>query len=171
MTHEKLIAELEKIELAEYIHLEHVVAIKKAAAALREADAEITRKDRQLEKSELEYQKLHNEIERLKGKVVSPDVTTMCYCEDCGAATRWGRHLDVDCKTIQDLSKFKASMTTAIAQAVSDALAQADEQHKVDVAELQAKLAIVDKFMATDYEDSGVTMFQAELTAAIKELK
>lgn len=41
MTHENLIAELEAIELAEYIHLEHVVVIQQAIAAIREANAEL----------------------------------------------------------------------------------------------------------------------------------
>ena len=34
----------------------------------------------------------------------SPDVTTMCYCDHCKAVTRWSRHLDIGCRTIQTLN-------------------------------------------------------------------
>jgi hypothetical protein len=35
-------------------------------------------------------------------KIVSPEVTTMSVCPDCGAHTRAGRHLDIDCNTIKE---------------------------------------------------------------------
>jgi uncharacterized small protein (DUF1192 family) len=59
-----------------------------------------------------EIARLRSENERLKGKVVSPEVTTMCFCEDCGAATRASRHLDMDCDTIakqrNEIARLKA---------------------------------------------------------------
>lgn len=49
---------------------------------------------------------------QLKGKRASPEVTTICECPDCHAVTRWSRHLDMDCKTIQGLRQQLAEATT-----------------------------------------------------------
>lgn len=65
-----------------------------------------------------ENRNLKAEIARLKaelnGKKLSPEVTTMCQCEDCGAVTRWGRHLDIDCKTIAEQRDEIARLRGAI---------------------------------------------------------
>lgn len=97
-------------------------------SALREADAELKKLQTKLNNCHDEAQaralriislnaeikQLRAENERLKGKIVSPDVTTMCYCDDCGAATRWGRHLDIDCETIKSLRDQNIIYVTAI---------------------------------------------------------
>jgi len=77
----------------------------------------------------------------------------------------------MDCDTIRELREFKDSMPTVIAQAVSDALAQADEQHKADadteLLQLRNKLASVEHFLNMDCEDLGVKMFQDMVKGAI----
>lgn len=42
-------------------------------------------------------------------KIHSPEVTTICVCQDCKTPTRMGRHLDMDCEEIQRLRTQLAS--------------------------------------------------------------
>jgi len=181
MMHEQLIASIEiriKNHKA-YFSSDDSMVMKNSIIALQEDEKtiaelleEVRRKDRQLEKGENEYLELRAENERLKGKIVTPDVTTICHCRDCGAATRMGRHLDMDCDTIRELREFKDSMPTVIAQAVSDALAQSDEQHKADadveLLQLREKLALVESFLNMDCEDLGVKLLQDMVKGAIE---
>lgn len=44
-----------------------------------------------------------NDKKRTCKKIESPEITTMCVCSDCGASTRMGRHLDIDCDTIKKI--------------------------------------------------------------------
>lgn len=43
---------------------------------------------------------LHNMKKR-----ISPEITTLSICPDCGASTRASYHLDIDCEHIQKLKK------------------------------------------------------------------
>jgi len=55
-----------------------------------------------------------------KSKIISHKDTTMCYCPDCGAATRMGRHLDIDCETIKHLRAQLANLQKDVAETVSE---------------------------------------------------
>lgn len=79
-------------------------------------------------------------------------------CSLLSQATAALRELQAE---LVQLHAFKASMTTAIAQAVSDALAQADEQHKADMAELQAEITRKDRQL-----EKGEAEYQAILSNA-----
>lgn len=93
----------------------------RSAAALRKADAlqeAYTNLGSERDLLLLECENLRWEIARLQaelsGKKISPEVTTMCQCEDCGAGTRWGRHLDMDCKTIAEQRDTIAILLTTL---------------------------------------------------------